>query len=302
MNTFQSIASVASSFLYILARRKPGQSLKSAFGLEPTHVKSKAIAPYRPKANDASEKNSGPANGHANGSPLTHPTPLEVAAMRKALLYRCFQCALFITAASPFGFAALNHVSYPAMTLAKACKLVPVMVMNVLLYRRKFALHKYLVVAMVTGGIAMFFGLGKKNIRKATKEPSGSSLIGVTYLLINLAIDGATNSTQDEIFDKYSVTGQQLMFWINLMATIITTVLSILPLPYIPDLHPTYGWQSEISIVRAFIKIHPGVISALVKFAVTGSLGQLFIFETLQHFGSLTLVYVKLCSLGVRSS
>jgi UDP-galactose transporter B1 len=30
----------------------------------------------------------------------------------------------------------------------------------------------------------------------------------------------------------------------------------------------------------------------LLQFAITGAMGQLFIFETLQHFGSLTLVYV----------
>jgi UDP-galactose transporter B1 len=40
----------------------------------------------------------------------------------------------------------------------------------------------------------------------------------------------------------------------------------------------------------------------LAQFALTGSLGQLFIFETLQHFGSLTLVYVAmLCVVEMHS-
>jgi solute carrier family 35 (UDP-galactose transporter), member B1 len=46
------------------------------------------------------------------------------------------------------------------MVLAKSCKLVPVMLMNVILYRRAFARHKYVVVALVTVGITMFMGFG----------------------------------------------------------------------------------------------------------------------------------------------
>ena len=123
------------------------------------------------------------------------------------------------------------------MVLGKSCKLVPVMLMNVLLYRRKFAAHKYLVVAMVTVGITMFMGFGKEKPGKSGKSSGDLSMstqmIGIAYLLINLLIDGATNSTQDEIFARYKVTGQQMMFWINLFSTLLTSFISILPLPYI---------------------------------------------------------------------
>jgi solute carrier family 35 (UDP-galactose transporter), member B1 len=214
-----------------------------------------------------------------------------------ALLLRYFQCAVFITSAAPFGFAALSYITYPAMVLGKSCKLVPVMIMNVLLYRRKFAPHKYLVVVMVTLGITMFMGFGKEKPSKSKNSDGNGTaelsmytqLIGITYLLINLAIDGATNSTQDEIFARFKVSGQQMMFWINLFCTILTSVISILPLPYIPVLHPSHS-RTELEGALEFIHTHPSVIGPLAQFALTGALGQLFIFETLQHFGSLTLV------------
>lgn len=295
MSICQSAFSVVSSFIYILLRRKPGESLIKALGLEPTHAKSKSVAPYKPTTNGSISKSQVNGTAHTNGS-ANPPSHLVTAAIRRALLIRYFQCALLITAAGPFGFAALAHISYPAMVLGKSCKLVPVMLMNVLLYRRKFARHKYLVVALVTIGITMFMGFGEQKSGKGhgsgLDEAKGSSVIGLTYLLINLVIDGATNSTQDEIFDRYSVTGQQMMFWINVMCTLITSVLSLLPLPYIPVLHPSASWSSELANVLQFIRDHPGVVSSLMQFAFTGSLGQLFIFETLQHFGSLTLVYV----------
>ena len=214
------------------------------------------------------------------------------------MLLRCLQCAVFVSSAAPFGFAALSHISYPTMVLGKSCKLVPVMIMNVLLYRRRFAPHKYLVVALVTIGITAFMGLGDASSSSSKKHKGGnatSSLWGITLLLINLIIDGATNSTQDEIFARYKITGQQMMFWLNAWSTLLTSVLLVLPLPPIPVLHSassTATGISELQAALAYIRTHPDVIRPLMNFSVTGSLGQLFIFETLEHFGSLTLVCV----------
>lgn len=179
------------------------------------------------------------------------------------------------------------------MVLGKSCKLVPVMIMNVLLYRRRFAPYKYLVVALVTSGITIFMFFGDKKGKSKNSVVSDNpyaSLIGITYLLINLALDGAINSTQDEIFSRYKVTGQQMMLWINLFCTLISTLLSVLPLPFIPVIHPSESGTTELMTAIEFIRMHPSIIRPLAEFAITGALGQLFIFETLQHFGSLTLV------------
>lgn len=284
MGTCQSAMSSISAILYLFFRRKPRQSLAQLLGLD-----------FEP----ASQANgSAKANGNAKTNGHAHPKHHDTRYSAKSLLLRYFQCAVFITSAAPFGFAALSYITYPAMVLGKSCKLVPVMIMNVLLYRRKFAPHKYLVVAMVTLGITMFMGFGKEKQSKSkggadTPLSMSTQLIGITYLLINLAIDGATNSTQDEIFARFRVSGQQMMLWINLFCTLLTSVISVLPLPYIPVLHPSHS-RTELEGAIAFIHEHPSVIVPLAQFAITGALGQLFIFETLQHFGSLTLVYVHI--------
>ncbi|CAK5269798.1 unnamed protein product [Mycena citricolor] len=273
IGTLQSTLSSVSALIYILIRRNSSETLMQSLGLE--HV----------------EKLDEKANGHAHSK---HPDKPSTRFSRSALLVRYLQCSVFITLAAPFGFAALSYISYPAMVLGKSCKLVPVMIMNVLLYRRKFAPHKYLVVFMVTLGITIFMYLGPSKTSKAKAGPSSNaSLIGLSYLLINLALDGATNSTQDEIFARHRVTGQQMMFWINVFCTILTTVFSALPLPYIPVIHPTDA-GSELASALEFVRTHPSIVSPLLQFALTGALGQLFIFETLQHFGSLTLVTITL--------
>lgn len=286
--TCQSALSSTSALLYLLLRRKPGQTFSELLGLSPPEVYTNTNS-----------------NGSTNGIPNAYPksnghasTPPNLS-ITKSLLLRYLQCSLFITFAAPFGFASLAYISYPAMVLAKSCKLVPVMVMNVILYRRAFARHKYVVVALVTVGITMFMGFGgedsKKHSAKGQDNPTlWYSVIGMTYLFINLILDGATNSTQDEIFARYKVSGQQMMLWINLLSTILTSLISVLPLPYIPVLHPSRGGESEFKNALEFLRTHPTIIYPLVQFALTGALGQLFIFETLQHFGSLTLVMITL--------
>lgn len=153
---------------------------------------------------------------------------------------------------------------------------------------------------MVTTGISVFMGFGNEKPSKASSNgeqgPYGP-LIGISYLLINLILDGAVNSTQDEVFVRYKVSGQQMMLWINIFCTLLSTALGTLPLPHIPVLHPSSGAQSEFASAIGFIRTHPSVVGPLIQFSLTGALGQLFIFETLQHYGSLTLVFVFL--LGV---
>ncbi|CAL1713372.1 unnamed protein product [Somion occarium] len=298
MGTCQSAMSTLSALIYLFIRRKSGQSLPQLLGLELTPSKS---------ASNGTAASNGSANSTYNGTTHTnghsHAHPLAKSSARfspVSLLLRYLQCAVFITSAAPFGFAALSYITYPAMVLGKSCKLVPVMFMNVLLYRRKFAAHKYVVVAMVTAGITMFMGFGKEKPGKPGSLKNGNGelsmytqLIGLTYLLVNLLVDGATNSTQDEIFARYKVTGQQMMFWINCFSTLLTSSISILPLPYIPVLHPNAS-GTELQGALEFITEHPSVVMSLAQFAFTGALGQLFIFETLQHFGSLTLVTITL--------
>jgi len=277
MGALQSCLSALSALAYILIRKNKSQTLTQAVGLED----SKTITPN--------------GNGKANGAAHSSTSP-----SKKGLLRSYFHCAVLGTFAAPFGFASLAHISYPAMFLGKSCKLVPVLIMNVLLYRRKFAPYKYFVVALVTAGITMFmaFGEQKKSGSKASKQQTSagpwSSVIGMVYLLINLAMDGVLNSTQDEIFSRYKVTGQQMMLFMNINSALLNAFLAILPLPYIPVLHPSLGRSSDLADAIRFLRAHPQAIYPLLQFAVTGALGQLFIFETLQHFGSLTLVTITL--------
>ncbi|WFD20895.1 UDP-galactose transporter [Malassezia caprae] len=211
----------------------------------------------------------------------------------------------------------LRHLSFPAITLAKSSKLVPVLLMNVLLYRRQFAAYKYVVVALVTLGVWMFMALGK---RKGAATPHGNSTLGMSLLAIHLLIDGATNSTQDEVFATYAshVSGTQMMLVMNaISATYMTTAL-LVPKGLVQFLvvrarhfvasllHPHWmaamllagirtpelSWTPQLVSGFQFLVRHPDAARDVLGYALAGALGQIAIFETLERFGSLTLVSI----------
>ncbi|EIW68083.1 hypothetical protein TREMEDRAFT_32877 [Tremella mesenterica DSM 1558] len=208
----------------------------------------------------------------------------ELGQGRKTLMRLLLQVSICQTLAGPIGFMALRHISYPTMVLGKSCKLIPVMLLNVILYRRRFSAHKYVVVGLVTVGISMFMLLAPS---KGKGRHSGDSIWGLALLLINLLIDGITNSTQDQIFSSYPLTGQQMMLHMSLFSQILLLPPLLLPHHLSPSF--TLSPPAILSCLR-FLHSHPTSLPPLLAYALLGGLGQLFIFETIQHFGSLTLV------------
>jgi UDP-galactose transporter B1 len=183
--------------------------------------------------------------------------------------------------ASPFGYASLAHVDYITFILAKSCKLLPVMLLHVTLYRRKYPFYKYAVVLLVTAGVAIFT-LHQPSSSKKKGNAGGNSLWGLGLLGINLLLDGMTNATQDEVnknFKPYS--GQQMMCALNVMQTLLTASFLLLS-PYIAGsgIGSLVGMEmdgSQLQDALAFIQRHPSVGSDVLWFGVCGAVGQLFI-------------------------
>lgn len=207
------------------------------------------------------------------------------------LLSRYILIAALQSTASQLGFLSLRYISYPTLALAKSCKLVPVLVMNVVLYRRKFASYKYAVVGLVTLGIWLFMAFAPSKPGKKAKAPERSSLIGLVLCLLNLVLDGATNSTQDQVFSMFgrqTVSAGQMMLVMNAISAFLMALTLTLPIPLLS----TPGQPTQLSTAIAFTQKHPEVWRDIIAYALAGAVGQVSIFETLERFGSLTLVSI----------
>lgn len=217
---------------------------------------------------------------------LTRPSPRDMPVFpSRRIVWPLALVAVVSSLSSPFGYASLAHVDYITFILAKSCKLVPVMLLHVALYRKRYPFYKYAVVALVTAGVAVFTlhqssGSSKKGKKGAD---GGSSLYGLMLLAINLLFDGLTNSTQDDIYAKFRpYSGQQMMCALNLLSTALTTAY-LLASPYL--VHSGLGAYvgmdgrsaGELHDALAFISRHPGVGWDVLAFAACGALGQVFI-------------------------
>jgi UDP-galactose transporter B1 len=183
-----------------------------------------------------------------------------------------------------FGYAALKHIDYPTMILGKSCKLVPVMLMvrgpcpfarswrmrphirsnawchrphphphahttqGLLVYRKSFAWHKYVVVALITVGVSSFTLFHHQDGSAAASRERQNSLYGLLLLTANLLIDGLTNSTQDHIFHAHrgAVTGTFMMVWMNVFSSALMGLYLLV--------HP---WSGELHDALAFCAAHP---------------------------------------------
>lgn len=224
------------------------------------------------------------------------------------ILFPLLLVSISSSLASPFGYASLAHIDYLTFVLAKSCKLLPVMLLHLTIFRKKYPLYKYGVVLLVTLGVATFTvhhpGTSKKVADSAAKTQSGSWYYGIVLLFINLLLDGLTNTTQDHVFTSPNVytrfTGPQMMVAQNVLSTVLTTfyllvmpylsqigtLQSLLPFPIPPST------ETELYSAISFLTRHPEALKHVLGFASCGAVGQVFIFHTLSRFSSLLLVTV----------
>ncbi|KAM0792682.1 hypothetical protein ACM66B_002462 [Microbotryomycetes sp. NB124-2] len=286
LNTVQSTFSAVAALAFLLVtKRRPGVRWHELLGL-PLGIRDQ-------KKKDLLATPLHDTNGQIDKSTRLPPTPQPARSATDLLKLYAF-IALVASMASPFGFLSLSHISFPTLLLGKSCKLIPVMFMNIVLYRRKFPLHKYALVVLVTVGIWAFMAF--KPSKGPAKGPATSSLLGMTLLGINLALDGVVNATQDHVFATFKpLDGPQMMLFMNLFSTLITTVALMWPSALTPGFIAPVGsdlhWNA-LSSALDFIRHHPLVRVDIILFGLTGAIGQLFIFATLSLYGSLTLVTI----------
>lgn len=232
----------------------------------------------------------------ARGQSVASPFP------SRRILFPLVLVALTSSLASPFGYAALAHVDYVTFILAKSCKLLPVMLLHLTVFRKRYPLYKYAVVFAVTAGVAIFTLANSRGKSKA-KGPVSSSTWGLILLSINLLFDGLTNSTQDYILSTFQpYTGPQMMAAQNILCSLLTIAYLLIP-PFLPPsilasattILPASSVSSaatELASALRFLRAHPAARADVLGFCVCGAIGQLFIYATLARFSSLVLVTV----------
>jgi UDP-galactose transporter B1 len=187
--------------------------------------------------------------------------------------------------ASPIGYASLRFINFPLMVLTKSSKPVPVMLIGVLFYGRKYTWYKYVSVSLICIGIALF-SMAKASHEGDSKD--GTKLfIGICMVLLNLLIDGYTNNEQDLVFAKYKATPLQMMKNTNIWQALYLIVF----------LASMYYLQRDTSeLMRAWMLISHSaeVRQDVIQFCLCAAVGQVLIFGLMKEFGSLMWITVSI--------
>ena len=185
---------------------------------------------------------------------------------------------LSLTSISHFVLLSTRYVIYPIQVLAKSCKPVPVMLMGAVMGKR-YDLRKYINVAMIVLGVALFMGGGDNKKKGAVddEKSSSSQLIGLVLLFISLCFDGATGAYEDKLMSVHSVQPFDLMYNIQLGKTILAGVSLLV-----------------LNQVHVFVQMCADMGFLLVALGLSGALGQVFIFVTIAKFGALTCSIIGL--------
>ena len=218
---------------------------------------------------------------------LLRGLPPRLPAAHVAAGYAQIAAAASIGAYS--GYRSLGFVPFPLVVLSKSGKLVPVMLVQSVFFRKRYPWYKVLSVALVTLGVAAFFALqpskGDRTAEAAAAAVGAASSyawVGLVLVAFNLLLDGFVNAKEDDMFRKDHITSADLMLFMNLaQAALMAVYLAVNP----------FG-DNQLVNATGFLVRHPAAVQDILAFAVVGALGQTFVFLTLESFGSIVLVTI----------
>lgn len=167
---------------------------------------------------------------------------------------------------------ALRWVPYPTQVVGKSAKPIPVMILGVLIGNKKYSVQKYVCIVLIVIGVCLFMYKDGKSNAGAGESSFG---IGEILLILSLSMDGLLGAIQERIRSASQPSAQQMMLAMNGWSTIMTAVAIICTWEIMPFI--------EFTSKYPFVWLNLGLL------ALTGAIGQLFIFMMVSElkFGSI---------------
>ncbi|XP_074648804.1 adenosine 3'-phospho 5'-phosphosulfate transporter 1-like isoform X2 [Tubulanus polymorphus] len=192
----------------------------------------------------------------------------------KAPLYRYSYSSFSNIMSSWFQYEALKYVSFPTQVLAKASKIIPVMLMGKVVSKKTYDWHEYLTAILISAGVSMFLLTSTENKGTNTVTTFSGFLLLIGYMLF----DSFTSNWQGELFNQYKMSSIQMMAGVNLFSVLLTSV----------SLFEQHGFFDSV----AFMGRYPVFSLHVTVLSICSATGQLFIFFTISQFGPVTFVII----------
>ncbi|KAL4237400.1 hypothetical protein ACF0H5_002118 [Mactra antiquata] len=192
-----------------------------------------------------------------------------------APLYKYSYSSFSNIMSSWFQYEALKFVSFPTQVLAKASKVIPVMLMGKVVSKKTYEYHEYITALMISLGVGMFLMTSGDVTRNTEKQ---TTIAGIIMLLGYMSFDSFTSNWQGELFRQYKMSSIQMMAGVNMFSCLLTSVSLI--------------EQGGFVECIAFMFSHPTFVVHAVILSLCSACGQLFIFYTIEKFGPVTFTII----------
>jgi adenosine 3'-phospho 5'-phosphosulfate transporter B2 len=174
-------------------------------------------------------------------------------------------------------YKALEYVTFPTQMLAKAFKIVPVMLVGKFMLNKTYESYEYVSAGAIGFGLYLFLDSSENvNLTQnnfGDKEGVRGAWCGVVLLLLFLFFDSFTGQWQTRMFQlNKALSPLQMMLIMNAFSAVFSFI--------------TLVHQEKLTPALTFVYTHPEIILHLVIFCICSTVGQLFIFYTVKNFGA----------------
>ncbi|CAD6238369.1 GSCOCG00008449001-RA-CDS [Cotesia congregata] len=195
-------------------------------------------------------------------------------------LYKYSYCSLSNILSSWCQYEALKFVSFPTQVLAKASKIIPVMIMGKLVSRKTYEYYEYVTASLISLGMTLFM-LGSTE----TVNDKVTTISGVILLAGYMVLDSFTSNWQEAVSKEYGPTSIQMMCGVNLFSCLLTAT-SLLQ-------------QSGFTHSLYFLIKFPSFLIDCLLISICSATGQLFLFYTIAQFGAVTFSIIMTIRQGL---
>jgi adenosine 3'-phospho 5'-phosphosulfate transporter B2 len=174
-----------------------------------------------------------------------------------------------------FQWESLKFVSFTTQVLAKACKVIPVMLMGKVVNGATYHWFEYAGATGLGLGVAtfMFAQSGEEN-----EDGNSTSFTGAILLVGYMLFDSFTSNYQSAIFKEFKPSKFQMMFGVNLFSCFFCLWSLLLRGAFFPSIafasrHSLFMWHSII-------------------LSITSATGQIFIFHIIGTYGPVVFTII----------
>jgi adenosine 3'-phospho 5'-phosphosulfate transporter B2 len=186
----------------------------------------------------------------------------------------CLLPSLTNVAATWFQYASLWYVTFPTQMLFKSMKLVPVLICGQVFMKRSAPFREWADALLITAGVAAFTWFSE-NDASAGAFTWKSHGVGMLMLLGFLLCDAVTPSLQKRAFSNSNLDAFQMMFWIGAASSVYAGAMLY--------------FSGELNYTISFLMSRPESAIDVMALSLIATLGQIFIYVTVQKHGPVTL-------------